>query len=255
MATQSEITPLTQAEIEKGLRFLGLSCGMAIEVHSSLSSMGFVEGGAASVVDALMNIVGVDGAIVMSAYPVSKPLPVSSMEKEKGILAKVRIFDEAYTGPSGMGEIADEFRRRPGTILGKGIHRVCAWGKNAEMHSKGYDYLLGIDGYVLLIGVGIDRCSSMHLAEKKGLPAEIAEYFKVPDDIRSEYTSDIHIAYGRTPEDGWGKVLAAAEKRGLVNRHTIGQAKCMLFKASPVIGIYESALRTDPMGLFGIMKK
>jgi len=255
MATQSEITPLTQAEIEEGLRFLGLSRGIAIEVHSSLSSMGLVKGGAATVVDALINIVGVDGAIVMSAYPVSKPLPLSSIEKEKGILAKVKIFDEAYTGPSGMGKIADEFRRRPETILGKGIHRVCAWGNNAEMHSRGYDYLLEIDGYVLLIGVGIDRCSSMHLAEKMGLPAEINKYFKVPDNVRQEYSSDIHIAYGRTPDDGWGKVLVTAEQQGLIKRHTIGQAKCMLFKARPIIGIYESALRNDPMGLFGIKKK
>jgi aminoglycoside 3-N-acetyltransferase len=140
MVTQSEINPVTQAEIEEGLRFLGISRGDSIEVHSSLSSMGFVEGGAATVVDALMNIVGLDGAIVISAYPVSKLLILSPQQKEKGILAKVRIFDEAYTGLSGMGEIADEFQRRPGTILGKGIHRVCAWGKNADIHSNGYEY-------------------------------------------------------------------------------------------------------------------
>jgi aminoglycoside 3-N-acetyltransferase len=254
MATRSEINPLKQAEIEEGFHSLGISRGDAIEVHSSLSSMGFVEGGALTVVNALMNIVGLDGAIVMSAYPISKPLILSPQEIEKGILAKVRIFDEAYTGSSGMGEIADEFQRRPGTILGKGIHRVCAWGKNADIHSKGYEYLLEIDGYVLLIGVGIDRCSSMHIAEKVGLPIEINEYSRVPDEIRKEYPTNIHIAYGRTPEDGWGKVQIIAERSGLIRRRMIGKSECMLFKAREIVGIYEKALRTDPLGLFGIRK-
>jgi hypothetical protein len=32
----------------------------------------------------------------------------------------------------------------------------------------------------------------------------------------------------------------------------IGQAACMLFKARPVVGIYEEWMRRDPFGLFGI---
>jgi hypothetical protein len=32
-------------------------------------------------------------------------------------------------------------------------------------------------------------------------------------------------------------------------------AECMLFKAKPVVGIYEQALRTDPLGLFGLRKR
>jgi len=154
-----------------------------------------------------------------------------------------------------MGLIADEFRRRPGTVLGRGIHRVCAWGREAEIHSRGYGHLLAVDGFVLLLGVGIDRCSSMHLAEKAGLPAAITECFSVPAEIRREYPADIHLAYGRTPEDGWGKVLAAAKRRGLVRTQRIGRAECMLFKAREVVGIYEAALRTDPLGLFGVGRK
>ena len=158
MSSRSASTLLTQIEMEDGLRQLGLALGHAVEVHSSLSSFGWVEGGAATVVDALMNVVGEEGALVMSAYPVSKLLSLTEKEKARGILAKVRIFGEDCDGPTGMGQIADEFRQRPGTVLGTGLHQVCAWGRNAELHSRGYEYLLEIDGWVLLLGVGIGCC-------------------------------------------------------------------------------------------------
>ena len=255
MSSRLESTSLTRIEIEDGLRQLGIALGDAVEVHSSLSSFGWVEGGGATVVDALMNVVGEEGALVMSAYPVSKLLSLTEKEKARGILAKVRIFGEDYDGPTGMGQIADEFRQRPGTVLGKGLHRACAWGHNAELHSAGYQYLLEMDGWVLLLGVGIGTCSSMHQAEKVGIPSEITECFKVPDDIRRDYPEEIYISYGSTPDDAWGKVQKEAERRGLVKRHRIGNAECTWFKARLVVAIYEKALCTDPFGLFGVKSK
>ena len=168
------------------------------------------------------------------------------------ITAKVRIYGENYDGPTGMSTIADTFRKRPDTVLGEGIHRVCAWGRDAVKHSTGYGYLLEVDGSVLLLGVGIGHCSSMHQAEKVGVPPELQECVKVPEEIRRQYPDDISISYSSPPEDGWQKVLDEAEQRGLVKRRMIGQAECLLFKTRSVVGIYEHALRTDPLGLFGI---
>ena len=254
--TEPAPTPLTQNDIEVGLRQLGLGQDDAVEVHSSLSSFGWVERGAPTVVDALMNVVGENGALVMSAYPVSLPLPLTEQEKGRGILAKVRIFGEDYSGKTGMGAIADKFCHRPGAVLGTGIHRVCAWGRNAELHRQGYPYLLDIDGWGLLLGVDIHRCSSMHIAESKvGIPAVITKRFEVPEDIRRDYPDDVwYIQYGSTPDDAWAKVQNEAERQGLIHRCRIGRAECILFKARAVVGIYEEALRTDPFGLFGVEK-
>jgi aminoglycoside N3'-acetyltransferase len=255
--TEPAPTPLTQKDIEVGLRQLGLGRGDAVEVHSSLSSFGWVEGGAPIVVDALMNVVGENGALVMSAYPASLPLPLTEQERARGILAKVQIFGEDYDGRTGMGTIADELRRRPGTCLGRGIHRVCAWGRDAGRHSQeGYRYLLEIDGWVLCLGVDIHRCSSMHLAEGKvEIPNEIARLFQAPEDILRDYPEDTwYVQYGSTPDDAWAKVQDEAERRGLIRRCRIGCAECRLFKARAVVGIYEEALRTDPFGLFGVEK-
>ena len=100
---------LTQQDIERGLRRLGLVLGDAVEVHSSLRSFGWVEGGAAAVVDALMDV-GEEGALVMSAYALTPALPLTEEEKARGILARVRFLGEATDERTGMGAIADEFR-------------------------------------------------------------------------------------------------------------------------------------------------
>ena len=119
-----DCTSVTQQDIEYGLQKLGLGRGDAVEVHSSLSSFGYVQGGASTVVDALMNVVGKDGALVMSAYPVSRALPLTEEEKARGIIWKVRFLKDDFEEKTGMGVIADEFRRRPETLLGKNLHRV-----------------------------------------------------------------------------------------------------------------------------------
>ncbi len=250
--------PLTQKDIVADLRRLGLKQGAAVEVHSSLSSMGFVEGGASTVINALMEVVGEEGAIVMSAYPVTPPLPLTAEEKAKGIIAKVRKLDENADCKTGMGVIVDTFCRWPNTYLGKGIHRVCAWGHHAELHSQGYEYLLSIDGWALLIGVDINRCSCMHIAEDKvEVPQEFLAHFELPEEIQRQYPkTDWYVEYHDPqqplPVNAWGKVQDEAERRGLIRRGYIGQAECLLFKAKLVVDIYEEFLRTDPFELFGI---
>lgn len=261
MHAQSTSVSLTQQDIEDGLRQLGLDQGDVVEVHSSLSSFGHVIGGAATVIDALMNVVGPEGTLVMSAYPVSPAIPLTEEEKARGLAWKVHILDSSADEPTGMGVIADTFRQRPDAICGPSLHRVCAWGRDAQQHSQGYAQLLDAsdpvrDGWALLIGVGIDRCSSMHQAEARvGLPAEIAKIFQVPEDIEKDYPAELWgIGYGSTPDDAWAKVWAEADRRGLIKRQRIGRAECALFKARAVVGIYEEWLRTDPFGLFGVEK-
>jgi aminoglycoside N3'-acetyltransferase len=250
---------LTQKDIVDGLKKLGLERGAAVEVHSSLSSIGHVEGGAPAVINALMDVVGEDGAIVMSAYPVSPVLPLTEEERQKGMIAKVRFLDENANCRTGMGIIADTFRKWPNTFLGKGIHRVCAWGHNASLHTQGYNYLLSMDGRVLLIGVDIHRCSCMHTAENKVvLPKKIIEARdQLPEELQRQYPGtnwyiEYHDPQKPYPEDAWGKVQTEAERRGLIKRGRIGKAECLLFKGKPVVDIYEELLRTDPYMLFGV---
>ena len=55
-------------------------------------------------------------------------------------------------------------------------------------------------------------------------------------------------------DDTWGKVVTKADQRGLIRRGLIGKAECMLFKAKPVVDIYEDLRRINPYKFFGIKK-
>ena len=120
------------------------------------------------------------------------------------------------------GLIVDKFKKRQGTILlGKDIHRICAWGKKADLHSQGYNYLIKIGGLVF-----IDRClefnrlfSSMHQAEKNGLPEEVKKCFAIPAKILETNIQQIILStMEEPPENGWDKVLLLAELQSGLNQ-------------------------------------
>lgn len=244
---------VTQAEIEAGLRALGLRQNDVVEVHSSLRSLGWVEGGAPAVVDALMAVVGEDGALVMSAFPLGKHLPLTDAERARGLLSKARWHGEDEDLDSCMGAIADALRRWPGVALGQGLHRVCAWGRDAALHSRGFQHLLDLNGWALLLGVDIHSCTSMHYFERGRVPPEVQAYWRAPEELLRAYPEERYVlGYGKTPVDGWGKVFDLADQRDLVQRERIGEAEGLLFRARAMGEIYDHALATDPYALWGV---
>ena len=56
---------ILKEEIVQKLREVGLEKGDAVMVHTSLKRMGYVCGGAQTVIEALMEVVGKDGTIMM----------------------------------------------------------------------------------------------------------------------------------------------------------------------------------------------
>lgn len=247
---------VTRDDIAAGLSALGLGKGMAVEVHSALSSLGWVSGGPETVIAALMDVVGPEGALLMSAYPVTPALPLTEEEMSRGMEWKVRILEDPHER-SGMGLIVDTFRKRPDISMGKGLHRVCAWGRDASLHAEsGYRRLVEIDGWTLLIGVGVDRVSSLHLGdENPGLPEAIRSIFTPPEDLLRDYPPERwSFGYGSTPDDAWAKVWEMAERQGLIRKGKIGQADCALFKTRALLSIYQEWLRKDPFGLLGLAR-
>ena len=244
-----------QRDVEHGCAALGLAPGDVVEVHSSLSAFGRVDGGARAVVDALMQVVGVRGTLLMSAYLVGPAVPLTDHERTRGITWKVKMLTETDER-RGLGAIVEEFRQRPGVVCGTGMHQVCVWGSDTARHTQGYRHLLEVDGWVLLLGVGINRCSSLHLAEDVPLPEQIMAYFRAPDTIRREYEEQgLAIGYcSRQLDDAWEKVFHEADRQGLVRQSQIGQASCQLFRARAMVQLYRDWRHTDPFGLFGVTR-
>ena len=63
----TELQPISKSELIKDFRAMGVKAGMNLMIHSSLSKMGWVIGGAQTVVSALTDIIGKEGTIVMPA--------------------------------------------------------------------------------------------------------------------------------------------------------------------------------------------
>lgn len=244
---------LTQEAIASGLRDLGVQRGMLLAVHSSLSSLGCVEGGPGTVIKALMEVVGPEGTLVMPAQPVSPPVPLTREETARGIAWKLRVLDPDAPGRTGMGVIADAFRRRADVICGQGRHRTCAWGRHAERHTGGFGALPADGGRVLLIGVGIQRCSCMHVAETGNIPEEIRAMLRLPESLAGDYPeSEWAVGYGPSVAATWEAVWEKALAAGDVYTAQIGEATCHLFAAQAVVQRYAQCLRADPYAAFGI---
>lgn len=109
---------INKQDIINGLFNLGLKSGDEIEVHSSLSNLGYVDGDAETVISALKEVVGENGSIFMPALRLSKELPLTEQDKALDITTKIRILPENCEH-SAMRIIADTFRRLPDTITNK----------------------------------------------------------------------------------------------------------------------------------------
>lgn len=176
--------PRTRMSLAKDLNALGLEPGMTVIVHVALSKLGWVSGGAVALIQALMDALTPEGTLVMPAHSgnLSDPAlwcnPPVPLEWQQVIRDTMPAFEPTITPTSGIGTMPEVFRNFPGVL--RSNHPAVsftAWGWHAEAITSGHalDYSLGeesplariydLNGYVLLIGVGHDRNTSLHLSE------------------------------------------------------------------------------------------
>ena len=242
---------VTKSDITKGLLELGVKAGDEIEVHSSLSSFGYVDGGAQTVISALKEVVGVQGSIFMPALRFSKELPLTEQDKKLGITTKIQILPENCER-SAMGLIADTFRKMPDTVTNEGIFRISAWGKSANEVKNGLQYTIHNGGKALLFGVDIYKLTAMHYVEDI-LPDEIKSAFPLSDEINLLYPPDNWlIEAGTFPVKPWYTIQNMAYKKGVIKDGIIGNSKVMFFNVWDVVGLYEQELKRNPYKLYGL---
>ncbi|MEO1594902.1 MAG: AAC(3) family N-acetyltransferase [Pseudomonadota bacterium] len=175
--------PNTQASLAHDLAAIGLQPGMTVMVHSSLGNIGWTVGGPVTVIRALLEVLGPAGTLVMPAETpqISDPREWDDHRVRDDwhdtIRAHLPVFDPVTT-PTTMGAIPEAFRTYPGTTRSNHpLVSVCANGRlsaditkeHALAFCEGpgtpFEKLYDVDAYTLLLGVGFNRCTSLHYAE------------------------------------------------------------------------------------------
>ncbi len=243
---------VTKKEFKDALIKLGIKKGMTLEVHSSLSSFGRLEGGAETVIDTLKEIVTSEGSIFMPALRLSKEIPLTEEDKKLGLTVKIKILPPEAERTA-MGIIADTFKRMPGTFCGPDFISTAGWGKHGEEAVKGgLDYAIHNGGKALLLGVDIYKLTAMHYVEGY-----------TPDDIKSAFASSekVNKIYqpnewftecGHPPVKAWYTIQKMAYEKGLIKETMIGNCKTMFFNIWDVVSIYENELKNNPYKLWGM---
>lgn len=179
-------TPGTVESLVADLRTLGVAEGDSLVVHSSLKAIGWVAGGAAAVVDALLEAVGPRGVVSMPAHsgdwssPTGWGNPSVPESWWAPIINGRPPFDPYKTPLREMGAVAENLLMRRSTLRSAHpLHSHMAHGHHAEFitnhhpldDSFGENSPLGrlyeLKAKVLLVGVGHGQNTSLHLAEAR----------------------------------------------------------------------------------------
>lgn len=247
------LPPVTAAEIAGGLCALGLREGDTVFVHSAMSRIGFVQGGAPAVVEAFRQVLGPEGTLAV----LTSPFRGSLLDYCRS--GSLFIVEET---PSLLGAVTEAVRTTPGAIRSlETSHPVAALGPQAEfltcdhIHSQGpcdehsplYRLML-IGGYVLLLGVDFRSCTLLHTAEELARVPFIDFETRYPMRGRfrgQDYT--LHIYCHSAPlRANYSAIEPVLQARGLLTVGRVGLAECRLARAKDILDTALAKLKWDP---------
>ncbi|MFF1443961.1 aminoglycoside N(3)-acetyltransferase [Streptomyces sp. NPDC058295] len=249
MPTPPPTGPLvTRDTLAAELRALGVEPGEILLVHSSLSSLGWVCGGAVAVVRGLLDAIGPDGTLVVPtqsgdlsdpALWSNPPVPAQWWER---IRATMPAYDPLITPALGVGVIPETVRTWPGAL--RSAHpqtSFAALGARAAELVEGHapDCRLGehsplarlekAGARVLLLGAGYATCTSFHLAEYR-IPAPLVGVGRPGPGGTWEVVTEVSIDSDRFDELGHD-----FERDRDVVRGTVGAADVRLFPVADAV--------------------
>ncbi|MEV5172800.1 AAC(3) family N-acetyltransferase [Streptomyces flaveolus] len=253
MPTHPPTGPLvTRDDIAAQLGLLGVHAGETVLVHSSLSSLGWVNGGSVAVVRGLLDALGPAGTLVVPtqtggqsdpAVWANPPVPEEWWDR---IRATMPPYDPLITPSLGVGVIPETVRTWPGAL--RSAHpqtSFAAVGPRAREITDGHapDCRLGersplarlekLGARVLLLGAGYDSCTAFHLAEYR-IPAPRVEVGRPAPGGGWETVTEVSITSDRFDELGHD-----FERDRPVVRGKVGAADARLFAVADAVAYAE----------------
>jgi len=233
----------SRATLVAQLRALGVRDGDVLLVHTSFRAVRPVDGGPAGLIDALRDAVGATGTLVMPSWGDDDEHP----------------FDPERTPVAAdLGVVAEQFRRLPGVrrsahaaafaALGPAAAEITADPLPLPPHraESPVGRVHDVDGRVLLLGVGHDADTTLHLAELlAGVPYRTRKHVTVrgPDGAptRLAYDENDHCCARFALVDDWLRA------RGLQREGPVGSAHARLVRSRDVVAVARERLAHDPL--------
>jgi aminoglycoside 3-N-acetyltransferase len=203
--------PAGRQQIQTALAALGLEAGRDVLVHCSMRAIGPIDGGPATLVEAIRGVIGSAGTLVVPAQtPDNSTTSPVFHRAVRGMDDRARSayihampgFDRATTPSYGMGAFAEHVRRdaasarsahpqtsfaalgrRAGELMA--VHDLdCHLGERSPLGA-----LYERDALVLLLGVGYWACTAFHLAEYRRRHRTVRDYecFTVENGQRRQW--------------------------------------------------------------------
>jgi len=219
---------VTREQIETALRRLGLGEGDIVLLHSSLASLGRVDGGAETVIDAFLGVLGREGTLVVPTF-------------------------------GALGTITEALKQRPDAVrsihpkasvaaVGAAAEAVCRDHWKAELaHGPDtpYQRLADMGGYVCLLGVDQDRNTTLHTVEELLRMPYLSTTQEVTFDTPEGPTSRSW-PYFPGPHRDFIGLDRALREAGKVRLSHIGSAVVRLMKSADLIEACLAVGRHDP---------
>ena len=233
---------LSKDEVADQLRALGVERGGVLLVHTSFRAVRPMEGGPLGLIQALRAALGPDGTLAVPSWTGNDDEP----------------FDPAVTpASSDLGVMADCFWRLSGVERSNHPFAFAAAGPQATLITSGplpipphgpespVGRVYDLNGQILLLGVGHDANTTLHLAEiMAGVPYRLPKYCTVLQDgrpVRIGYGENDHCCARFAFADEW------LREQGLQSEGLVGHAHARLARSRDVVGVTLDRLAHDPL--------
>lgn len=234
----------TKQQLKQQLKEMGIERTDSLLVHSSMKSLGVVEGGADTLIDALMESVS-EGMLLMPAHTWKQ-------------MSEEHSFFDPETEPVCVGIVPELFRKRPGVVRSlHPTHSMSVYGKGAEEYIKGeenlntpcgpggcWSRLKDISAKILLIGVTHTRNTFIHgVEEAYDVPERFTAQpvkFQVKHPDGSVKEVEMYRHYNpKEPHisETYDKMYQGYEEMGAAKCVQLGDAKCVLCDAKKIFEI------------------
>jgi len=245
---------LTQPELVDGFRRLGLGFGLTVMAHSSLSAFGHVEGGAVTVIRALLTIIGENGTLC---------LPTLCQRDQEH---RQETWDLKHS-PSDVGQITEVFRTWPGALRSDHFtHSVTAqgplaeaittghatagprpspWGTRAFGHGSPWDKFYELNVLYCFLGVDFRVNTLRHYTQSRLLEEALAQ---APEARRAALAHELADWNKPGVFPNWAGELEEEllSGLGLVHYELIGAANCRSIPARMIVDQTLQAVRAQP---------